>query len=230
MLNRGTKLSNDHVAYLYQFCVKHYVRDYDVQIELVDHLTNSIEQLWQTNPNYTFEEALDKCYKSFGYKGFAGIVEQKTKAIQAQHAKAKSSIFWSFFTIPKIALVFMIASIIFLMPQFFLAHQLKIIVSIVLLISVVLHSYFIAKLHKQNKKQQKQLLLTANVYYVSDGPLLLYVLFPYHKVYENISFSVSAFYLLSSMLFVLSLSLYISITYGKTIIAKAKNNYPLAFS
>ena len=36
------KLLNDaQIESLYTFCVKHYVRDYDVQIELVDHFVSS---------------------------------------------------------------------------------------------------------------------------------------------------------------------------------------------
>ncbi|MFY8128590.1 MAG: hypothetical protein ACOVMM_09435 [Chitinophagaceae bacterium] len=223
------KLSNIEIDFLYSFCVKHYVRDYDVQVELVDHLTNAIEDLWKHSPQLSFENALDKVYHTFGYKGFATIVDEKTKAVQVQHNNAKSKIFWSFFTWPKAALTFMIATIVVLLPCYFVPSQLKTLIAVVLITAVLLQLFFIRKFHKNNSKQKKQLLLTSNLTYTSDGLTLMYIFFPYNRLFENVPFNNLSFYLLSVILYVLCISFYISITYGKAVLAKAKKDYPLAF-
>jgi predicted neutral ceramidase superfamily lipid hydrolase len=223
------KLSDTEIDYLYSFCVKHYVRDYDVQVELVDHLTNAIENLWKQIPDLTFEQALEMVYKTFGYKGFASIVSEKTIAIQKQHNKAKSKIFWSFFTWPKAAFSFMIAAIIVLLPKYFSPHQLKALIAFVLIVAMFLQAYFTIQFHRNNRKQKKQLLLTANIAYTSDGLTFMYIFFPYHNVFDNVTFGIINFYALSALLYVICISFYISINYGKSVLAKAEKDYPLAF-
>jgi hypothetical protein len=38
------KLTEDEVDRLFAFCAKHYVPEYDLQLELVDHLATAIEK------------------------------------------------------------------------------------------------------------------------------------------------------------------------------------------
>lgn len=53
-------LTNEQIQSLFTFCEKHFVKYYDVQVELVDHLANAVELEMQTNPKYSFERALEK--------------------------------------------------------------------------------------------------------------------------------------------------------------------------
>ena len=41
------ELTKNQIDELYKFTRKHYVYHYDVQSELVDHLANDIENIWQ---------------------------------------------------------------------------------------------------------------------------------------------------------------------------------------
>ncbi len=52
-----TKLEIDH---LYQFTRQHYVLHYDLQTELVDHMANAIETIWETQPDLSFEKAREQ--------------------------------------------------------------------------------------------------------------------------------------------------------------------------
>ena len=54
------KLTASQIDNLFKFTCKHYVYHYDVQSELVDHLANDIESIWQETPNLSFEQARDK--------------------------------------------------------------------------------------------------------------------------------------------------------------------------
>ena len=76
------KLSAEQIEQLFTFTKKHYVEHYDVQVELVDHLANAIEDQWKENPNILFEDALQTEFKKFGIFGFTGLVEQKQAALQ----------------------------------------------------------------------------------------------------------------------------------------------------
>ena len=83
------KLSTEQIEHLFNFTKKHYVEHYDVQVELVDHLANAIEDQWKENPNILFEDALQTEFKKFGVFGFTSLVEQKkvcfTKSLLENH-------------------------------------------------------------------------------------------------------------------------------------------------
>ncbi|MDO5106056.1 hypothetical protein [Capnocytophaga sp.] len=113
------KVSDKQIELLYEFTRKHYVEYYDVQTELVDHLANAIETHWQSAPNNSFEEVLQKEFRKFGVFGFMDVLEEKTK----QMSKRYNRILWQktkeFFTIPKIITTFCVGVFIFLLFTWF---------------------------------------------------------------------------------------------------------------
>jgi len=98
------RLTNEHIEQLFAFTKKHLVEHYDVQVELVDHLANAIEDQWKANPNISFEDALEKEFKKFGVFGFSGLVEQKQAALQNHYWQIIKKEFINFFTVPRIVL------------------------------------------------------------------------------------------------------------------------------
>jgi len=109
------KLTNQQVQDLYKFTRQHYVEYYDVQTELVDHLANDIEQIWEKEPNLSFEKARDKSFKKFGVFGFMGVLEEKQKAMSKKYLK----ILWGFakewFQLPKIIITLSSVCLLFLL-------------------------------------------------------------------------------------------------------------------
>lgn len=73
------KLTDDEIERLFSFCAKHYVPEYDLQIELVDHLASGIEEQWLKNPELPFPIALNNTFDKFGIYGFGKIKSQKEK-------------------------------------------------------------------------------------------------------------------------------------------------------
>jgi uncharacterized membrane protein len=74
-------LTDARVQALFTFCSRHYVRYYDVQIELVDHMANAVEGMMTERPQLSFEAAVELVYISFGSKGFGPIVQEKTRVL-----------------------------------------------------------------------------------------------------------------------------------------------------
>ena len=70
-------LSKQQIDELFIFTEKKFVKWYDLQLELVDHLANKIEEELEQNPNTNLETALKKVYATFGIFGFARIVSEK---------------------------------------------------------------------------------------------------------------------------------------------------------
>src|SRR5690606_27850531 len=98
------KISKEQIAVLFIFTKKHLVEHYDVQVELVDHLANAIEQQWIENPTISFEDALEKEFKKFGVFGFSGLVEQKQVALQNHYWEMIKKEFINYFSVPRIIL------------------------------------------------------------------------------------------------------------------------------
>ncbi|MBT3741321.1 hypothetical protein [Polaribacter sp.] len=98
------ELTKNQIDELYKFTRKHYVYHYDVQTELVDHLANDIENIWQETPNLSFEQARDKSFKKFGIFGFMDVVEKKQSQMTKKYYKIIFKFAKEWFRLPKIVL------------------------------------------------------------------------------------------------------------------------------
>ncbi len=113
------KLNSNQIQQLYKFTRQHYVEYYDVQTELVDHLANDIEQIWQEQPNLSFEDARTISFKKFGVFGFMDVVEARAKALNKKYWKLVWEIFIEFFNIPRIVISITIFSVLLFCFQLF---------------------------------------------------------------------------------------------------------------
>jgi hypothetical protein len=146
------KLTENQIKALYKFTRQHYVYHYDVQTELVDHLANDIEEIWETNPLLSFEDARDKSFKKFGIFGFMDVIEAKQKQMNKRYWK----ILWRFtkewFTLPKVLITLSIFTSVYILLQFpnsnyFILGALS--------IGVIAEIFTIYKLRKQQKVKEK---------------------------------------------------------------------------
>ncbi|HAO15630.1 MAG TPA: hypothetical protein DDE71_08750 [Tenacibaculum sp.] len=96
------KLTNQQIDRLYEFTRKHYVEHYDLQTELVDHLTNDVETIWKESPSTSFQNALETSFKKFRIFGFMNIVEQKRCQLIKRYFKILLSSIKQWFQLPKI--------------------------------------------------------------------------------------------------------------------------------
>ncbi|UAM97660.1 hypothetical protein K8354_15355 [Polaribacter litorisediminis] len=144
------KLTEQQIENLYKFTRQHYVYHYDVQTELVDHLANDIESIWEETPNLTFEQARDKSFKKFGIFGFMDVIEAKQKQMNKRYRKILWRFLKEWFTLPKIV----ITTTLFLTLFFILKIPFS---EYVLMGSfLVLIMYDMIVLYKSRKNQKKQ--------------------------------------------------------------------------
>lgn len=228
-------LTEDQIQYLYTFCIKHYVRYYDLQVELVDHLAASIENEMQQDSKLTFDKALNKVYNSFGITGFSNVISEKQVAL----AKSYQMDFWqnfiSFFTIPKVALT-ILTFIILNIPVFvFKFHNPELLYMIYCLIaaigSIAATIYFSLKY----KKPKKQLLLFQNrsMFFGMFGMLLQIPNFYYNFVRNyfepDIHSQMPVNFLMTGFCLVMIVLACAGYKSYKKLYKEARQNYPLAF-
>lgn len=95
-------LTKSQIQDLYLFTRQHFVEHYDLQTELVDHLANDIEAMWEDQPQLSFEEAKTKAFKKFGVFGFMEPIEQKQKAMNKRYMRYLWTELKQWFTLPKV--------------------------------------------------------------------------------------------------------------------------------
>ncbi|WP_334056303.1 hypothetical protein [Polaribacter sp. P097] len=117
------KLTEIQIESLYQFTRQHYVEYYDVQVELVDHLANDIEKIWEENPKISFEEARDKSFKKFGVFGFMNVVESKELQMTKKYFKLVLKFAKEGLSLPKIVLTILLLFGFYQLQQYSFGYQ-----------------------------------------------------------------------------------------------------------
>lgn len=108
------KLIPNEIEGLFIFCRKHKIKYYDVQLELVDHLATSIEEIWKSQPEILFQDALTKIYLSFGVNGFQKVEKTKKRELRKKYNRLIWNYLIQFYRLPKIIFtVFLVVTLFF---------------------------------------------------------------------------------------------------------------------
>lgn len=107
-------LTTAQIQSIYDFTAKKYIKYYDVQLELVDHIANRIEELQAEDSKLSFEQAMQSVYKSFGVYGFTKVQEQKMFERQSYWKRQIWSYVKSYFKLPKVLITLMLSLSIFM--------------------------------------------------------------------------------------------------------------------
>lgn len=201
------KLTSNQIQQLYKFTRQHYVEHFDVQTELVDHLANDIEQIWQEQPKLSFEQARDISFKKFGICGFMDVVDARANALNKKYWKLVWGIFKEFFTIPHIVISSTIFTILFFSLKLF---SIKIVFVSIIIVGVLIflfRLYFLQKEKKQRfKETNKKWLLEEFVFNIGGGVLFTNIFFQiaiyFPKNTLSTSIIIAAFILTSFILLI----------------------------
>ena len=153
-------LSKPQIETLFAFTEKKYVRYYDLQVELVDHLANKIEDEMLLNPKKNFEDALAKVYSTFGIFGFAKIVREKEEQVRRFNNKLWFTEFKNLFVWPNLLRSIAIFLIIKILVDFVDLEY----IFVVLLFLVIIESIVKVFIKKFKEKKKKTLLITNSIF------------------------------------------------------------------
>jgi hypothetical protein len=140
------QITNEETDQLFQFCRRHYVYHYDVQVELVDHLASAIEEQWEENPELSFDEGLKNSFKKFGIYGFSKIKKQKEKELRRKYNRLLWRFILEFYRWPKVITTFVCTLGLFLLFQL-IGHTLWLVAGFVLFVcvAIILYHFLIYK-------------------------------------------------------------------------------------
>lgn len=207
------KVNQNQIQQIYTFTQKHYVEWYDVQTELVDHLANGIENQWETNPDRSFEDALNNEFKKFGIFGFQDLVEEKTKALNKYYRKQVWFYLKQFFKLPKIVLTLFSVWALFNVIHF-LEHKLILIWGIIFLIFVA-HIFHLVKfkssINKRKNKTGKKWLFEHCIIQLGGLINVLYFVFDFCRFFDsNRTWTITSILIVSITIVMYLLVFYIS--------------------
>ncbi|HDR50533.1 MAG TPA: hypothetical protein ENN90_02775 [Mariniphaga anaerophila] len=144
---------------LFEFCREHFVPQYDLQVELVDHMASSIEEQWKTQPDLPFDKALGITFKKFGVYGFSRIKNKKQRELRRRYRRLLFVMLKDFYRWPKIILTLLFTLILFtafrLLPNDYWALGTTMAVWVVM----ALYSGKVLKKHEVNLTEEKRFML-----------------------------------------------------------------------
>jgi hypothetical protein len=218
-------LNEQHIEQLFKFVKKKGVEWYDVQIELVDHLANSIEELQMENPALGFEDALQQVYKGFGIFGFSHIVRDKTEMAQRQAKRHWLKAFKGLFTWPNVLRTIALAAIIYTTALFLNYLYCYVLLFLVILIKMIKVFQLKAKAGKS------KLLLNQSTYTISFGFLFNYLTILFLKEPSEVQAAHSQQYtvIIAAVLFFEVLSFLATVKVISDVNEQARLLYPKAF-
>ena len=213
-------LTQTQIEELFRFCEKKFVRHYDLQVELVDHLASRIEEEIEVDEKLTFEAALKKVYAGFGLFGFAHIVRERGESLRKQHNKTYRDEVKRFFTLPKIVLTISLF-LLFLYAGEMMPSEYRLFVFYALLAPCFFMQLY--KLRRLRKMEAKALMLTQ--YLPASG------FFPVVFIFDGIIFDDYKIHAVLFAALCILLLVFESAFFEVTnrITGKAKRLYPEAF-
>lgn len=110
------KLTQEQITYLFSFCAEQGIIHYDVQIEMVDHFTEWIERNWEKQPYASFLFMIAQLREAFPKQDLKEIVREKETNLKNELLRYYKNELVSFFTVPKIALSFLLFAFFFTIP------------------------------------------------------------------------------------------------------------------
>jgi len=199
------KLTKEQIQNLYKFTRQHYVEHFDVQTELVDHLANDIEQIWDKQPNLSFEQAKNVSFKKFGVFGFMDVVSERQKTMSKKYWK----ILWHFtkewFQLPKIVLTALLFISFYTICKTVYVNYILLSVLIILCLYAFYKSFILNRTFKKNfLKNGKKWMLEDMIFRTGIGSFLILPLnfFNFINIFHKESQIYTAwFYLLLAFLF-----------------------------
>lgn len=176
------KVSAEQMEELFAFTRKHYVEYYDLQLELVDHMANAIEERWITDPTLDFTTLKNQEFKKFGIFGFMEVVEQRQLALTKKYNALLWCYFKKFFKLPRIVLTLGLIFLVFKIIQFSILAYSVILVAVIVTGAYKLISS-VQKYRKKVKQTGKKWLFEEIIMRCGGVPAMVYI--PY-QVYSEV--------------------------------------------
>ena len=228
-------LTTEEIDTIFAFCERHFVRQYDLQVELVDHLANAIEVRRIKEPDLNIDSALESIHSGFGVLGFASFVNSRAAALEKKYDTMQKRLFLSYFEWPKAALTACLLSILLLAGKILSGETLYYLMAAAFFAAWLFDMVVMSGAIRSIKKQKKHLMLTSVNYQRSSlgafGNLILLLSVHFADTIGSNPFLQYGSYI--CMVIIVVLYFFSTVSYQKVIHnvqSLARQQYPEAFA
>jgi hypothetical protein len=96
------KLSPSQIEYVTHYIASKDIKWYELQMELTDHLVMEMEQIWEQNPELSFQQVKAQAERTFGRNGFKEIEKERTQILRYQYKTQNLKMMVEYLKFPKI--------------------------------------------------------------------------------------------------------------------------------
>lgn len=171
------QLTQKQTDELFKVCKNNAVYHYDVQMEMVDHLASSIEEIWETEPKIDFKTAQKQAILKFGKGSFTRIHREKEKELRKKYNRMLWKYVFEFYRFPKIIMTFVFTAALFLLFQSVeQTRWIMITYFLLLLVAVIIYHFVISPKFKVKTDVWRNFLLLDHMKQIVQTYFFLFML------------------------------------------------------
>ena len=97
------KLTDEQIEYVSNYVKSFDIKWYELQVEFTDHMVNSMEEIWEKDPELTFHQVKQNAANKFvGDSSFKSVEEERKRISQKLYRKVQWKMITEYLKFPKI--------------------------------------------------------------------------------------------------------------------------------
>jgi hypothetical protein len=133
------KLTAEQIEYVSNYVKSFDIKWYELQVELTDHMVNSMEEIWEKEPELTFHQVKQYAENRFGRNGFKEVEKERRIILHKEFNRSQWKMVVEYLKFPKIAMSVLLVVFVYRISFYFedILLYIKILFGILLVTSVV---------------------------------------------------------------------------------------------
>ena len=118
------KLTTQQIEYVSNYIKSFDIKWYELQVELTDHMVTSMEEIWEKDPELTFNQLkLNAANKFVGDSSFKSIQEVRKRILQKEYRKVQWKMITEYLKFPKIFGSILLVYLAYTFSAYFVSPQ-----------------------------------------------------------------------------------------------------------
>ena len=163
------KLNAEQIEYVSTYIKSFDIKWYELQVELTDHMVNSMEEIWEKDPELTFHQVKHYAENEFGRNGVKALQEERRIILYKEFNRNQWKMMRDYLKFPKI--IMSVLSVVFVYRISFYFHDVLFFNKILFGILAVFQAITVFNRLLNRKINGKRFLALETVFSVSIGAI-----------------------------------------------------------
>jgi hypothetical protein len=118
------KLTTEQTQNIFNYVTSFDIKYYELQVEFTDHMVTSMEEIWEKDPELTFDQVkLNAANKFVGDSSFKSIEKERKRILQKEYRKAQWKMITEYLKFPKIIGSILLVYLAYTFSAYFISPQ-----------------------------------------------------------------------------------------------------------